>query len=392
MPTRPVWAEISRQNLLNNYRLLRQAAGAGADVLAVVKANAYGHDVLQCAPLLAASGVEWLGVTCTEEGVAVRVVCPEARVLLMSGLWNGEADCAIKHRLTPVVWEPFHFDLLDEAARRCGCGPRSVAVHLEIDTGMARQGVRSLEALRTVLARLTPDSPVYIEGAMTHFSAPEVLDSTDTGEQMARFAAALETIAAHGIRLRWIHAGNSATLLARCETASLVQLAAKYGARLMLRPGLTLYGYPPRFSHPILSEGEQQAYKPVLSWRTRVVSLRTLEKGETAGYNSTFSAQKTTRLALLPLGYADGLNRLLSNRGTVLVRGCKAPIAGRVSMDQTIIDVTDVPGVGIGDEVVLIGEQNGQSITAYDMADLTGTIPYEVLCAISRRVPRLLVD
>lgn len=391
MPTRPIWAEISRRKLLNNYCLLRQAAGPPADVLPVVKANAYGHDVLQCAPLLAQAGAEWLGVTCVEEAVAVRAICPEARVLVMSGLWQGEADAVLDNRLTPLAWEPFHFALLEAAAQRRGWGPRSFAIHLEIDTGMARQGVR-LETLPALLERWKPDSPVLIEGVMTHFSAPEALDSDDTSQQMAGFSAALERIAAHGIRPRWIHAGNSATLLARRETSALAQLAKNYGARLMLRPGLTLYGYPARFSHPVLSEAEQQAYKPVLSLKTRVVSLRTIHPGEGAGYNSTFRAQKKTRLALLPVGYADGLNRLLSNCGSVLVRGVKAPIAGRVSMDQTIIDVSHVPGIEIGDETVLIGQQGRASITAYDLSDLTGTIPYEVLCAINARVPRLLVD
>lgn len=388
MPTRPVWAEISRRNLLNNYRLLRQAAGPSTDVLAVVKANAYGHGVLACAPLLVEAGAEWLGVTCVEEGAAARAVCPGARLLVMSGLWDGEADAALDHGLTPLVWEPFHFVLLEEAARRRGLGAGSVAVHLEIDTGMARQGVRSLARLKTLLARLAADSPIYIEGVMTHFSAPEVLDSPDTGAQLARFAASLEVIAAQGIRPRWIHAGNSATLLAGRETMALGRLAAKYDARLMLRAGLTLYGYTARFS-PAL--GEQQAYKPVLAWKSRVVSLRTLDAGDAAGYNSIFHARRSTRLALLPLGYADGLNRLLSNRGGALVRGRKAPIAGRVSMDQTMIDVTDVPGIEIGDEVVLIGSQEGASIDAYDIADLIGTIPYEVLCAINARVPRLIV-
>jgi alanine racemase len=170
--------------------------------------------------------------------------------------------------------------------------------------------------------------------------------------------------------------------------AALVEVAGIYGSRLMLRPGLALYGYPVRFTPPLT----EHALQPALSWKTRVVSIRTIEAGETAGYSMTFRADRQSRLALIPAGYADGLNRLLSNRGSALVRGKKAGIAGRVSMDQTILDVTDIPDVEIGDEVVLIGEQEGERITAYDLADATGTIPYEVLCAIGARVPRLLVD
>jgi alanine racemase len=160
----------------------------------------------------------------------------------------------------------------------------------------------------------------------------------------------------------------------------------------MLRPGIALYGYPTRFTPEEMAPAPQRALAPVLSWKTRVTSMRTIEAGESAGYGMTFTAARQTRLALIPVGYADGLNRLLSNRGHVLVRGQKAPIAGRISMDQTILDVTDIAGAEIGDEVVLIGEQGGERITAADLADVTGTIPYEVLCAIGGRVPRVIVD
>ncbi len=392
MQTRPVWAEISRSHLLANWNLLRDAAPNDADVMAVVKANAYGHGATLCGPLLEAAGARWLGVTCVEEGIALRKGCPDARILIMSGLWSGEADTIIEHRLTPQVWVPFLLDLLEDAARKRGLGSQSVPVHLEIDSGMSRQGVRSLESLSSLLARFTPESPIQMEGVMTHFSAPEVLDPDETQPQLARFATVLETIAAHGIRPVWIHAGNSATLLVQHCTQALSALAKKFGARLMLRPGLSLYGYPVRFTPDSVSATPQNSLQPVLSWKTRVVSLRTIAAEETAGYNMTFKAERKTRLALVPVGYADGLNRLLSNCGRALVCGQRARIAGRVSMDQTILDVTDIPSVGIGDEVVLIGEQGSECVTAYELADATGTIPYETLCAIGARVPRLLVD
>jgi alanine racemase len=230
---------------------------------------------------------------------------------------------------------------------------------------------------------------------MTHLSAPEMLEETTTGDQVARLTAALEVIAARGLKPKWVHAGNSATLLAAKGTAPLATAATRVGARLMLRPGLTLYGYPSRFSPDEATQpfaSSLVGYQPVLEWKTRITSLRTIAPGDGAGYNATFRASRETRLALLPMGYADGLNRLLSNRGEVLVRGHRAPIAGRVSMDQTIIDVTSVPGVSIGDEVVIIGRQGDQAISAYDLADLADTIPFEVLCAINTRVPRMLVD
>jgi alanine racemase len=393
MPTRPVWAEVSRSRLLANWNLLRTAAPDDADVLAVVKADAYGHGAVACASLLESAGVSsWLGVTCVAEGIALREVCPEARILIMSGLWNGEADAIIEHRLTPQVWEPFHLDLLEEAARRRGSESQLVPVHLELDTGMARQGVHSLDALKTLLARYGAESSLQIEGVMTHFSAPETLDPDATEMQIIRFAAALNVIADYGVRPLWIHAGNSATLFVPEHLHALRELAQKHSARLMLRPGLALYGYLPRFVPRFPDASKARSLQPVIAWKTRIVSLRTIDANESAGYNMTFRAARSTRLALIPVGYADGLNRLLSNCGHALVRRKKVPMIGRVSMDQTILDVTDISEAEIGDEVVLIGEQGSECITAYDLADLTGTIPYEVTCAISARVPRLLVD
>jgi alanine racemase len=310
----------------------------------------------------------------------------------MSGLWQGEAEAAIEHKLTPQIWEPFHFELLEEAARRRNLGPQTVPVHLEIDTGMSRQGVRSLDDLKALLARYDQNSPIKIEGMMTHFHSAEMLAESATQEQVAYFAEAFDLAIAYGLRPRWIHAGNSAILLSRQATPALTALAQKHGTRLMLRCGLALYGYSTRYT-PALDDAQRLCgLRPVLSWKTRVVSLRTIKAGETAGYNMTFKATRDSRLALIPMGYGDGYNRLLSNRGCALVRGKKAVIAGRISMDQTVLDVTDIPGVAIGDEVVLIGEQDGASITAYDLSDVTGTIPYEVLCAIGARVPRVPID
>jgi alanine racemase len=388
MLTRPVWAEISRSRLLANWNLLRNTAPETADLLAVIKANAYGHDAVACAPLLASGGARWFGVTCVAEAIGLRKACPGSRILVMSALWNGEADAILEHKLTPEVWEPFHFDLLFEAAQKRGHGARSVPVHLEMDTGMSRQGVRSLSALTTLLSRCGPESPIHIEGVMTHFSAPEVLDPDQTQSQISRFSDALDLIAEYGIHPEWIHAGNSATLFVPEHLRALCELARKHSARLMLRPGLALYGYLPRF----IPKQPTPSPQPILAWKTRIVSLRAIEAGESAGYNMTFRASRQTKLALIPVGYADGLNRLLSNRGHALARGKKVPIAGRISMDQTILDVTDLPEAAIGDEVALIGEQEDETITAYDLADVTGTIPYEVTCAIAARVPRLLVD
>jgi alanine racemase len=397
MFTRPLWAEISRQRLLANYEKLRLAAGSEADVMPVVKANAYGHDLLACAPLLASAGAPWLGVTGAEEGTAVRAVCPQPRILLMSGIFPGEAETVIDQGLTPVVWESWQLDLLETAAaaRRLSAG--SLAVHLEIDTGMSRQGVRvvgteiSPEAA-ALLRRFHPGSCLQLEGVLTHFCAPESMSSHRPNPQLASLGVALESIVAQDLRPQWLHAGNSSSIVAGSDRLALIEMASGTGMRLMLRPGLALYGYLDRLTLDGLSwDGEDPGLSPVLAWKTQVTSLRTLHRGETAGYGHTFTADGETRIALIPVGYADGLNRLLSNRGYVLVRGQEAPIAGRVSMDQTMVDVTGIPGVDIGDEVVLLGSQGGQSIDAWDLADLTETIPWEVLCAIGARVPRVMV-
>jgi alanine racemase len=390
MPTRPLWAEVSRHRLLANYEQLRCMAGSQAELMPVVKANAYGHDVLACAPLLAAAGAKWLGVTSTEEGVAVRAVCPEPRILLMSGIFRGEADTVIDQGLTPVVWEPWQVDLLEEAGARRGMPAGSIAVHLEIDTGMSRQGVRVADA-PALLPRFGGGSCLRLEGVMTHFSAPETMSSVRPNPQLAGLESALQLIVDRGLRPQWLHAGNSSSVVAGPDREILLEMSARVGARLMLRPGLALYGYLDRLTLDGLSWEGEPGFAPVLAWKTQVTSLRTLQAGEAVGYGRTWIAERETRLALLPVGYADGYNRLLSDRGYVLVRSQQASIAGRVSMDQTVVDVTEIPGVAIGDEVALLGSQGGESIDAWDLADLSETIPWEVLCAISSRVPRVVV-
>ena len=394
MLNRPLWAEISSHRLLANYKKLRRIAGSRAEVMPVVKANAYGHDVLACAPLLAAAGAQWLGVTSTEEGAAVRTVCPQPRILLMSGIFRGEADTVIDQGLTPVVWEAWHLDLLEEVAAARSLSPLSLAVHLEIDTGMSRQGAQVVDSrgLETLLARFHAGSCLSLEGVLTHFSAPETISSIRPNPQLAPLAAALDLIVGRGLRPQWLHAGNSSSIVAGSDRVALMKMAAGLGARLMLRPGLALYGYLDRITQDGLSWDGEPGFAPVLEWKTQVTSLRTLRAGETAGYGNTFTAPRETRLALLPVGYADGFNRLLSNRGHVLIRGHKAAIAGRVSMDQTTVDVTDIRGCAIGDEVVLLGRQGRHSISAWELADLAGTVPWEVLCAISSRVPRKVVS
>jgi len=379
--TRPLWAEISRGKLLHNFRLLRRLSGPQTELLAVVKANAYGHGLEACARALEIDGARWFGVTSVEEAVALRRVCPRPRIVVFSGVWPGEADAVLDHRLTPAVWELEHLDALALAARRRGTAPGTVPVHLELDTGMSRQGVQ-LRHLERALSKFGGDSPLRLEAVMTHFHSPD--QSPPTLSQTQELATAVETVVRNGFRPEFLSAGSSADTLAQ-STPKVSELAGRFGLRRMVRTGIALYGYAPQ-----RDAGTELA--PVLSWKARITSVREVDAGTTVGYGGTFTADRRMRLALLPVGYADGFNRLLSNRGHVLIRGRRAPVVGRVSMDQTTVDVTAIPDAAAGDEVVLIGSQGNEQVTAVDLAEWTGTISYEVLCGIATRVPRNEVE
>ncbi|HEX6494861.1 MAG TPA: alanine racemase [Acidobacteriaceae bacterium] len=382
--TRPTWAEVSRPALRNNYRILRDQAGnAGAAAVAVIKANAYGHGAAEALAALADEGCDWFAVTCVDEALLLQPQLKNHRMLVLSGLFEREAPEAARHAFTPVLGS------LDQLAWLAEAVPQAVEppfpVHLEIDTGMARQGIQwnDTAALSAFAAQFDQHPQLLLEAVMTHFASPEDPSSTQTAEQLERLGVALATLRERGIAPPVIHAGNSASLFEAAQIASLREIAQQNGSRILLRPGIALYGYGPRAA--------ERGLQPVLSWKTRITALRTIAAGEPVSYNATFRASQPTRIGLLPVGYADGYNRLLSNRGAVLVRGQQAPIAGRVTMDQTMIDVTDIPDASIGDEVVLIGEQGRERITADDLASHSGTIAYEVLCAIGQRVPRLWV-
>ncbi len=400
MPTRPCWVEMCARSLEDNYRFLSSLASCDTELLAIVKADAYGHSLAICAPAAVRAGARWLGVTSVEEGVAARALCPntetDPRVLVIGGVFPGQGAEALRHRLTAVAWEPWQLDELEAAAHAVGAEPWSVPVHLEIDTGMSRQGV-SAERLTQLLARFGAGSPLRLEGVMTHLFAADEADGAVTQAQLARLEDALRQVEAAGLYPDWLNVGNSAALLSG-GCGAIADLAARHGMRAMLRPGLALYGLTPRFE-PGFEQDEEPAnlaaararLRPVLSWKTRVLGVRAVPAGATVGYNGTFVAAEPMRLALVAAGYGDGLDRRLGNRFSLLVRGERAPIAGRISMDQTVLDVTDVPGVEAGDEVVILGTQGTETITAFDYAEAAGTIPWEVFTRIGARVRRVAV-
>jgi len=393
MKMRPCWAEIDTRALEDNVRFLAGLAAPYAEILAMVKANAYGHSLALCAPAAVRAGARWLGVTTVEEGIVARSLCPQARVLIVSGAFPGQAEAAVQFQLTPVVWEHWQLEELASACRAARLGPNSFPVHLELDTGMSRQGVADSE-LASIFSRFGPDSPLRLEGVMTHLFAADEADGQVTDKQLERLDEAMGRISSSGIFAEWLNVGASAALLAG-QAKPISELAARHGMKALLRPGLAIYGIVPQFDppydagkEPAMLVAAQKALKPVLAWKAAVVSVRSIAAGATVGYNGTFVATEPMRVALVAAGYADGVDRHLGNHFELLVRGQRAPLVGRVSMDQVTIDVTDIAGVAPGDEVVLLGSQDDETITAHDHAEATGTIPWEVFTRIGMRVAR----
>ena len=393
------WVEISKQRLVANYAHLTKAAG-GTAVLAVTKANAYGHGAAVCAPVLAYAGAPWLGVTDIAEAEAVLdslAALPQPpqgtpRILIMSGLLLEDAPAIVQRGLVPVLWNRQQMEWLATAASRSGPTGPPIHLHIEIDTGMARQGIAPGEHLSDLLTALKSHSQLHLDGVLTHFASAEVAGSPQTALQRIRFEQAIAAVADAGLRPAWVHAGNSSTAdtePTEHHLAWLRTLASTIGARSMVRTGIALYGYclPIESANPAPSTPDAAAMhshlQPVMTWKTRIIGLREIHPGDTVGYNAIFAAEHPMRLALLPIGYADGLRRELSASndragGWAMVQGRRAPIVGRISMNLTIVDVTHLPGVSVGDEAVLLGD----GITADDHARLAHTIAYDILCGI----------
>lgn len=391
MQNRPCWVEVSTRAFEDNCRLLSKIAGPSVDLLAIVKANAYGHSLAICAQAAVRAGISWLGVTSVEEGIEARRLCPDSRILVISGVFPHQGEDVVRNKLTAVVWDPWQFDLLEEAARDLGV--RSISVHLEIDTGMNRQGVLP-DALAHLLTRFRRDFPLRCEGVMTHLFAADEADGRITEDQLSRLNDALITIKSAGIHPGILNVGNSAALVGG-QSGVIAKLAARFDMKPLMRPGLALYGLVPEFdpkfssAEPISLGQARLALRPVLSWKSQVVSVHAIDTGAAIGYNGTFVASEPMRVALIAVGYADGLDRKLGNNFSPLVRGQRAPIVGRISMDQTVLDVTGISDVAPGDEVVLIGRQGEESISAFDHARAAETIPWEILTRIGPRVPRI---
>ena len=344
---RPTWAEIDLDALASNFRAVKNLVGAETAVMCVVKADAYGHGAVACARRLEREGADWFAVALPEEGIELREAGVRRPVLCLGGFWEGQAAACVRHELTPVVYRLEVADAFDRAAREAG---RAAEVHVKVDTGTGRLGVRYDEAAEFA-ARLREFKSLRVGGLMTHFaSADEPERDGFTREQAERFRVAAETFRAAGHEPAVEHLANSAATFAHPAARA-----------TMVRPGGVLYG----LWRDVLQPGEQSPpLRPVMSFRTRIALLKRVPAGETLGYGRTFELRRDSLIATLPVGYADGYPRAMSNRGRVVVRGRYAPVAGRVSMDLTLVDVTDVPGVAADDEVTLVGVAGGISVTA----------------------------
>lgn len=379
---RPTWAEISLPALRHNFALLRTLAGARL-LMAVVKADAYGHGAAAVAACLAAEGADWFGVATVEEAVELREAGIEQPILLLGGLYMSDPADLIHFRLVPGVSSTARLETYAECARRMG---KPVDFHLKIDTGMGRLGLppERLHAFADHLQELAGASAPYpgclnMKGLFTHLASAEDLVSTQTDDQLAVFNRALSELQSRGFNPECIHVSNSAALLARNDIPE-----------NLVRIGALLYGYCLPLIFPAGATPQAQPeFRPALSFKSRIVFLKDVKSGTPLGYGASYYTRRPSRIATVPVGYADGLNRGLSNRGWALVRGQEAPIVGAVSMDLTLFDVTGIPGAAVGDEVTLIGACGDKFISALDLARLTHTVPYEVLTSIGKRVPRL---
>ncbi len=369
---RPTWAEIDLDALAANFHLIKSRVGPDTKVMAVVKANGYGHGAMECARRLAHEGADWFGVALPEEGIGLRDSGVTQPILCLAGFWEGQAAACIQQSLIPVVYRLDLIETLDAAARDAGI---IADVHVKIDTGMGRLGVRFDEVAEFADA-LKRFEHIRVDGLMTQFAAAD--DPTCeslTENQIERFENVGRVFRAHGFAPGYQHSGNSAGIFSHPEALG-----------NMVRPGGVLYGLWRDILPP---STENNRLRPVMSVHSRIMLLKGVPQGETIGYGCTFEASRKSLVATVPIGYDDGYLRGLSNRSHVIVRGTYAPVVGRISMDLTILDVTSVEGVELGDTVTLLGRNGDLEIPAEELARIAGTLSYEVTCGIGERVPRV---
>jgi len=369
--TSRAWVEVDLDAFESNLKFLRQRLEPGVALLLVAKANAYGHGAVALAHRAISCGVDALAVTTSGEALELRASGIRARIVVLGPVLGNEAAQAIHNQIEFGVPTQVHTRAVEEIALSIGACAR---VHVKIDTGMSRLGTRPEEAA-PLFELIQASRGLELAGVMTHLAATDGARSPAAVKQLEAFDTLLDRLRVEGLtkgRNVWIHASNSAAVLSGMES--------RYDA---VRVGIAAYGIAP---HPSLASDE---LTPVLSIRTRIAHINELPAGSSVGYGGTWTAPQDSRIAVLPLGYDDGLSWRLSNRGQVLVRGVRAPIVGRVSMDYTTVDVTHIPGACLGDCVTVLGRDGSESLFVEEMAKTIGTIPYEIMCSIGKRVRRV---
>jgi alanine racemase len=366
---RPTTCYIDHDSLRWNFRQIRSSVGPQRKILSMVKANGYGHGAAAIAKTLAAEGSDAFGVATMEEAIKLRRHGITAPILVLTGFYLDQLELFFDHELTPVVHDSGGLQRLEAAVARRG---GSLNIHLKIDTGMGRIGFLPAE-IDSWLPQVKELKALKIEGIFSHFSHAESVEGHYTRKQLEIFQNVVQGLRDQGIAPPLIHLANS---------AATITLPAAYFN--MVRPGLMLYGV-----YPSPTMTTRISLRPVLSWKTRILQVKKVPSNTSISYGQTFITQRDSLIATLPIGYADGFPRLLSNRGQALVGGKRAPIAGRVCMDLTMLDVTDIGKIQQGDEVILLGAQGTESISADEMAGWADTISYEILTSIGARVPRL---
>ena len=384
---RPVWAEVSLSALQQNLQAIRDYVNPASEkrktprkVLSIVKGNAYGHGGAPTAKALEKFGSDWFGVASSGEGIEIRKVGVHTPILVLGGFWQGEEELLIQHNLTPAIHRCEQLLTFEAAAAKLG--KKHIAIHLKVDTGMNRLGIKPSDA-DCFAGQLAKCKHLELTGVFTHFASSEVLTDTPVGrqtqEQLDRFHSTVDRLRSHGIDPGILHLANSAAIAARPETWA-----------DMVRPGAILYGYYQSFDPPEKKKEVmgQMPLQPSLSLRARIIALRDLAPGQSVGYAARFISKRPSRIAVINAGYADGVVRALTNKGQAVVNGRRVPLVGTISMDLTTLDVTDVPDAKLGDVVSIFGADGDEEIQVSDVAASINTVTSDLLCALGRRVPR----
>lgn len=374
---RPLWAEVSLKAIAKNLGVIRRHIGPKPEILAVVKANAYGLGAIPVSKALVKAGADRFGVTCQNEGIELRDAGIRKPILVLTGFWPGEEKRFIRYGLTPTVTRLEDVRHLERAARAARV-KSPLRFHLKINTGMNRLGLppEEIEAFASILADCRH---IRLEGTFTHFASAEDFSAQQTDEQEQNFRRCLDRLRALRVSPGIVHMANSGAICARPSTWA-----------DMVRPGAILYGYYQSFDPPQKGQEVRRRLpvEPSLSLRARIISLRDLPAGQPVGYSAKFTTARPSRIAVINAGYADGILRQRTNHGCALVRGRGVPLVGAISMDLTTLDVTDVPGVALGDIVTIYGRDGEAEIRVSDVAREIGTVTSDLLCALGRRVAR----